>query len=159
MRRKTSSELENDPDSNIQEALGVKGMLRVRPYGNVKHAHVVLRMVGEEEYVDAQGKNQKRAIFSLFAHKLINVKPGKELFLYLHPAGGELQERVVALEADIATSDEPEVELVESMKSEATLVQPEQLLPPRMRKHWIRKPMGSPVQRVSFVFYKTTASS
>ena len=30
----------------------VKGPLRVRPYGNVKHAHVVLKKVAEEEDVD-----------------------------------------------------------------------------------------------------------
>ena len=146
MRKGESNGVEKTADSTFEDALGVKGRLRVRPYGNVKHAHVVLRKVKEEEYVDEQGKKQKRAIFSLFAHKLINVKPGKELFLYVHPAGKELQERVVALEADMVMPDEAEQEQVESMKSEAALVQPEQLLPPRMRKNWTKRPSTSSIQ-------------
>lgn len=147
MRIRAPARVEDGPSTKIEDALGVKGQLRVRPYGNVKHAHVVMRMVEEEEYVDDQGKAQKRAIFSLFAHKLINVKPGKELFLYFHPANGELQERVVALEGDIAsTPTVSELERVGSMKSEATLVQPEQLLPPRMRKHWTKRPSSSGIQ-------------
>ncbi|KLO15304.1 hypothetical protein SCHPADRAFT_800660, partial [Schizopora paradoxa] len=61
--------------TSLASALGVKGSLRVRPYGNVKHAHVVLRKVDEEQYVDEEGVTRTRGVFSLFAHKLINVKP------------------------------------------------------------------------------------
>ena len=58
--------------------------------------------------MDEQGKKQKCATFSLFAHKLINVNPGKELFLYVHPSGKELQERVVSLKADMVMPDDTE---------------------------------------------------
>lgn len=59
----------------------------------------------------------------------------------------ELRERVVALEADIAMPDDTEPEQVESMKSEATLVQPERLLPPRMRENRAKSPSISSVRR------------
>lgn len=125
---------------SLNSALQIKGPIRVRPYGNVKHAHVILRKVDEEEYEDEEGRKKKRGVFSLFAHKLINVKPGKELFMYLHPVGGELEERVVAIEADILSEDEKETS--EPTQTEVTVVQTpsEQVLPPRMRKtQWVRK--------------------
>lgn len=124
----------------LNSVLAIKGPLRVRPYGNVKHAHVILRKVDEEEYEDEGGQKRTRGVFSLFAHKLINVKPGKELFMYLHPVGGELQERVVALEADLLSENE-KIE-PEPAKTEETVVQTqsEHTLPPKMRKQqWTRK--------------------
>ncbi|KAI5117252.1 hypothetical protein M0805_006415 [Coniferiporia weirii] len=130
----------NAMPTSIEAALGVKGRLRVRSYaGNVKHAHVVLRKVDEEVYNDELGHKRTRAVFSLFAHKLINVKPGKELFMYLHPVGSDLQEHVVALEADMPNADEIDVELGDYAKSEETIVQKEQVLPPKLRKLWARK--------------------
>lgn len=126
--------------SSLNSALAIKGPLRVRPYGNVKHAHVILRKVDEEEYEDERGHKRTRGVFSLFAHKLINVKPGKELFMYLHPVGGELEERVVALEADLLLENEKNEP--EPAKTEETVVQtqPDHILPPKMRKQqWMRK--------------------
>ena len=99
----------DDPNTappTLEGSLGVVGPLRVRSYGNVKHAHVVLRKVDEVEYEDNSGRKRKRGVFSLFAHKIINVKAGKELFLYLHPVNGELQERSVALEGDLLSAEE-----------------------------------------------------
>ena len=127
---------------SLDSALRIKGPVRVRPYGNVKHAHVILRKVDEEEYEDEEGRKKKRGVFSLFAHKLINVKPGKELFMYLHPVGDDLEERVVAFEADIPAEDEKETPEPTQTQTEETVVQTqsEQVLPPRMRKtQWTRK--------------------
>ena len=87
MRKRASNGVEKPAGSTFEDVLGVKGLFRVRPYGNVGHAHVVLRKLNEEAYVDEQGKKQKRAVSSLFVHKLINVKPGNELFLCVHPSG------------------------------------------------------------------------
>ena len=42
----------------------------------MKHAHVVLRKVGEEEFEDPKGRKRTRGIYSFFAQKVINVKPG-----------------------------------------------------------------------------------
>lgn len=92
--------------ATLESSLGVVGSLRVRAYGSVKHAHLVLRKVDEVEHEDSAGRKHKRAVFSLFAHKIINVKAGKELFLYLHPANGELNERSVAFEGDLMSAED-----------------------------------------------------
>ncbi|KAH8114093.1 hypothetical protein DFH11DRAFT_1595736 [Phellopilus nigrolimitatus] len=139
MPRSTARVDQTTAAKSIETSLGVKGQLRVRPYGNVKHAHVILRKVDEEEYEDSQGRTRTRGVFSLFAHKLINVKPGKELFMYLHPVGGDLEEHVVAFEADMPRADELDMDVGDSAKSEETIVQREQALPPKLRKLWARK--------------------
>lgn len=126
---------------SLEAALGVKG-LRVRPYGSVKNAHIVLKKVEEEEYEDDHGRKKTRSVFSLFAHKLINVKAGKELFLYLHPANGELQEQSIAFEGDLIGSNDDELlqtEARDSSDGAKTAVVHEQALPPKMRKAWARK--------------------
>ena len=133
---------EDGPVSSIEEALRIKGPLRVRPNGIVKHAHVVLRKVGEEEYVDEHGRKKIRGVFSLFAHKNFSVKTGKELFLYLHPVDGKLDDRVVAFEADIDRDEaisEDRTSILEPARTDETVVHSEPVLPPRMRKQWAGK--------------------
>lgn len=55
------------------------GQVRIRPYksGSVKHAHVVLKKVGEEAYEDPKGRKRTRGVYSFFAAKVINCKPGE----------------------------------------------------------------------------------
>lgn len=125
------------PKPTIETALGVKGGLRVRPYGNVKHAHVILRKVDEETYEGEDGRKKTRGVFSLFASKLINVKAGKELFLYIHPANGDVQEYPVAFEADLVDKDAPPEAPVPEKRSRKDGDEPGQrvqVLPPKMRK-------------------------
>lgn len=97
---------QNVPPPTLETSLGVVGSLRVRAYGNVKHAHLILKKVDEEEFEDSSGRKRKRGVFSLFAQKLINVKAGKELFLYLQPANGDVQERCIALEGELLSADD-----------------------------------------------------
>ena len=134
----TAVQSEDASKISLESALNVKGSLRVRSYGNVKHAHVVLRKVEEEEYEDSNGRKRVRGVFSLFAHKLINVKPGKELFLYLHPVHGEMQEQSVAFEADLPSPEDDERANGDIYDSPQSLA-PTQTLPPKMRKAWARK--------------------
>ena len=141
--------------TSLESALGVKSALRVRNHGAVKNAHVVLRKVDEEEYEAANGSRRTRAVFSLFAHKPINVRAGKELFLYLQAADGELVERSVAFEADVRTEGVEDVSPCnctrkgdEETKPMGVATALEQALPPKMRKVWGRKSMSSVVNAV-----------
>ena len=65
------------PSQSLESVLRV-GQIRIRPYksGSVKHAHVVLRKVDEETYEDSNGAKRSRAVYSFFAAKVINCKPG-----------------------------------------------------------------------------------
>lgn len=134
-----TSKMDETTHIPLETALGVKGRVRLRPYGNVKHPHFVLRQVGEEEYEDTLGRKQRRAIFSFFAHKLINVKPGKELFMCVHPFGDELQERVVTVEADISDGGEVDKDERVDKGPDIPCLQREQTLPPKLRKLLGRK--------------------
>lgn len=140
----------NDRRANlptVSSSLGIKGSLRVRAYGNVKHAHVVLRKVEEEEFEDSHGKMRRRAVFSVFAHKLINVKAGKELYLYLHPANGTLHEVPIAFEGEVLDEDEevaeeqdaPPAPVLAEKKVEEAVQQQQQAMPPKMRKLWAKR--------------------
>ncbi|TDL28288.1 hypothetical protein BD410DRAFT_834412 [Rickenella mellea] len=133
--------------STLSSTLGVKGSLRVRAYGNVKHAHLVLRKVDEEEYVDENGRKRTKAVFSIFAQKLINVKAGKELYLYLQPANGELHDVPVAIEGDLLGDEDevvaPEPTVVHEEKKPDPPASSEQAMPPKMRKLWARKSEAS----------------
>ncbi|TDL20149.1 hypothetical protein BD410DRAFT_899730 [Rickenella mellea] len=133
--------------STLSSTLGVKGSLRVRAYGNVKHAHLVLRKVDEEEYVDENGQKRTKAVFSIFAQKLINVKAGKELYLYLQPANGELHDVPVAIEGDLLGDEDevvaPEPTVVQEEKKPDPPASSEQAMPPKMRKLWARKSEAS----------------
>ena len=146
---------------SLSSSLGVKGDLRVRPYGNVKHAHLILRKVDEEDYVDSTGIQRRRAIFSFFAQKLINVKPGKELYLYLQPANGAVKEVPIAFEADLTESNEVQPSLKEEnglsvardiKKESKELEVREQAVPPKMRKAWLKKQESNPSIQGIFVF-------
>ncbi|OCB91301.1 hypothetical protein A7U60_g1468 [Sanghuangporus baumii] len=117
------------------------GQVRIRPYksGSVKHAHIVLKKVGEEAYEDSNGRRRTRGVYSFFASKVINCKPGKEIFFAIDDY---LEERVVTFEADLHHPDDTDNDVLTSAKSEETLVHHEsqsRSLPPKMRKMWARK--------------------
>ncbi|KAL5512062.1 hypothetical protein ACEPAH_5281 [Sanghuangporus vaninii] len=119
------------------------GQVRIRPYksGSVKHAHIVLKKVGEEAYEDSKGRRCTRGVYSFFASKVINCKPGKEIFFAVDDY---LEERVVTFEADLHHPDDTDNDVLTSAKSEETLVHHEsqsRSLPPKMRKMWARKEM------------------
>lgn len=77
MTRSTAFPDSSTPPESFESVLRANHV-RLRPYkdGSVKHAHVVLKKVDEEEYEDSKGKRRTRGVFSLFAQKVINVKPG-----------------------------------------------------------------------------------
>ncbi|KAL5490716.1 hypothetical protein ACEPAI_5550 [Sanghuangporus weigelae] len=119
------------------------GQVRIRPYksGSVKHAHIVLKKVGDEVYEDSKGRRRTRGVYSFFASKVINCKPGKEIFFAIDDY---LEERVVTFEADLHHPDDADNDVLTSAKSEETLVHHEsqsRSLPPKMRKMWARKEM------------------
>lgn len=138
---------------SLSSRLGVKDPLTIRPYGTAKHAHLVLRKVDEESYEDAQGRKVTRAIFSIFAHKPMNVKAGKELFLYLHPVNGALVEQCIAFEGALPGPEAEETgkqtaPIPQSMASPTNITLApthEHVVPPKMRKQWARNPELSKV--------------
>lgn len=134
---------------SLSSKLGLRGPITIRPYGTAKHAHLVLRKVDEESFEDALGRKITRAVFSIFAHKPMNVKAGKELFLYLHPVNGALAEQCIAIQgllsgpevedSDIQAAAQPITE-EPSLSSSPVLSSYEHVVPPKMRKQWARSP-------------------
>lgn len=126
--------------STIASILGIKGPLRVRPHGSSQKAHVVLRRVELADDSSDDGETRTTVYFSLFAHKKIDVKPGKEILLAL--PGGKHKDQAVIFEADIP-GDETDTDMEADTEIESGETGPVlpmgDLLPPKMRRDWSKK--------------------
>lgn len=138
-----SGDVAND-DANVMilsaaSVLGVKGPLRFRPHGSTQKPHVILRRVVTPD--DSNGDSQPTHIvrFSLFAHKRIEVKPGKEILLSVASVNGQFENQPIVFEADARDSSDAEG-TTKKPKTEAPptpVLKP--AMPPRMRKGWIKR--------------------
>src|SRR5882762_10822908 len=87
----------------VTSILGVRGPLRFRPHGSSQKAHMILRRVEFSDDSD-DDENAKRIVrFSLFAHKRIEVKPGKEILLTL--ADGKYKDQTLIFEGDLPSDE------------------------------------------------------
>ena len=98
----------------VTSILGIKGDLRVRPHGSTQKAHIILRRV---EFEDSEGEEEEHdpnvVLFSLFAQKRIEVKPGKEILLTF--GEGPFKDRPIVFEgrmAHLPSSDEEEEDTI-----------------------------------------------
>ncbi|EDR10889.1 uncharacterized protein LACBIDRAFT_293378 [Laccaria bicolor S238N-H82] len=127
----------------IASILGVKG-LRFRPHGSSQKAHVVLRRVVEEDDSSDDGSVTRVVRFSLFAHKRIEVKPGKEILLTVATQDGSFKDTAVVFEGDLPgdESDSIEEEVTPAVKEEEeeTYYPPlGHAIPPKMRRAWTKR--------------------
>ena len=120
--------------------LGIKGSIRVRPHGSSQKAHVVLRRVELADDSSDDGETSTTVYFSLFAHKKIDVKPGKEILLAL--PGGKHKDQAIIFEADIP-GEETDTDIGGDTETESgetgPVSQMGDLLPPKMRRDWSKK--------------------
>lgn len=146
-------------EPTVASILGLSGPVRFRLHGSGQKAHLVLRRVQVAEGSNDDGKGilgaPKTAFYSLFAHKRIEVKPGKEILLAVE---GEFEDRPILIGGDILGSSlisgvqsvlrdnrEAGTRLDDKMQVEVTAVpdddEKEQeiiTMPPKMRKSWMR---------------------
>lgn len=157
-RRKGSSDTSTEP--TIASILGLSGPLRFRLHGSSQKAHIVLRRVQVPEDSGEDDKSipgaPTTAFYSLFAHKRIEVKPGKEILLAIE---GEFNDRAILIGGNLLGSgSESETQVEEGTeggiqeksldvkiqvdvpavadddeKEQETLT-----MPPKMRKSWMR---------------------
>ena len=127
----------------VASILGVKG-LRFRPHGSSQKAHVVLRRVVEEDDSSDDGRVTRVVRFSLFAHKRIEVKPGKEILLTVATQDGLFKDTAVVFEGDLSgdESDSVEEDITQAVKEEEeeTYYPPlGHAIPPKMRRAWTKR--------------------
>lgn len=119
--------------------LGIKGHLRFRPHGSSQKAHVVLRRVELDDDSEDEVDGKPAVYFSLFAQKRIEVKPGKEILLMVE--NGPFKDQAMLFEGDAlgtnSSSDEEEETQVAEEEEDSLLS--EQVMPPKMRKHWTKR--------------------
>ncbi|THH21090.1 hypothetical protein EW146_g386 [Bondarzewia mesenterica] len=134
-----SDDQDNMAAPTAASILGIKGHLRLRPHGSTQKAHIVLRRVELDDDSGDEGDEKKVAYFSLFAHKRIEVKPGKEILLTV--ADGPFKDKAIMFEGDfpspLASSDEEDETQV--AEDDEDLMPTEHLIPPKMRKPWIKR--------------------
>jgi len=126
----------------VSSILGVKGPLRFRPHHYTQRAHVCLRRVEISDDSSDEGEDNGVVYFSLFAHKRIDVKPGKEILLTV--ANGHFKDKPILLQgirADFNESDEGEgaEDAVDVREEKPASPAPAPVIPPKMRKGWTRK--------------------
>ncbi|KAK1233249.1 hypothetical protein PQX77_000481 [Marasmius sp. AFHP31] len=145
------SELSDDESSASEtelasSVLGVKGPLRFCRHSSTQKAHVVLRRVEIEHDSDDEGELPRVVRFGLFAHKRIDVKPGKEILVTV--SEGQFKGHAVMLTADILdaqdASDGEETTQVAEEEEVSTSPEPKFAVPPKMRKGWSKKAEVSP---------------
>ncbi|KAL0070496.1 hypothetical protein AAF712_002328 [Marasmius tenuissimus] len=145
------SDLSDDESSTSEtelasSVLGVKGPLRFCRHSSTQKAHVVLRRVEIEHDSDDEGEFSRVVRFGLFAHKRIDVKPGKEILLTV--SEGQFKGHAVMLTADILdaqdASDGEETTQVAEEEEVSTSPEPKFAVPPKMRKGWSKKAEVSP---------------
>lgn len=127
----------------VASILGVKG-LRFRPHGSSQKAHVVLRRVVEEDDSSDDGRVTRVVRFSLFAHKRIEVKPGKEILLTVATQDGSFKDTAVVFEGDLPgdESDSVEEDITPAVKEEEEEMYYPPLghaIPPKMRRAWTKR--------------------
>jgi hypothetical protein len=142
-----SSITECDAESSgpiLTSVLGIKGPLRYRPHHYTQRAHVILRRVEFSDDSSDEGEDNGIVYFSLFAHKRIDVKPGKEILLTV--ADGKLKDKPILLQgvrADFEDSKEEgeDSEVVDVPKEEPAppVPAPTPVVPPKMRRAWTKK--------------------
>ncbi|KAJ7184411.1 hypothetical protein C8R46DRAFT_459884 [Mycena filopes] len=141
-----SSITNTDLDTSLSSLLGINGPLRVRPHNDttIQKAHAILRRV--ESSADPS-EDSSVVLFRVFAHKNISLKPGKEVLLTI-AVDGQFKNQVVMLEGSLKGTDEDSdhdgttqvEEEPQVIEEEEKIVQPEPVVPPKMRRQWIRKP-------------------
>lgn len=134
------------PNASVASILGIKGGLRLRHHTVSQKAHAILRRVEASEDSSDDGKGNPVVYFRLFAHKPINVKPGKELLLTIASADGRFKDRVVLFEGNLRGSDEDsdhegttQVEEEPQVIEEEEEIIPQAAMPPKMRRQWTRR--------------------
>ncbi|KAJ7272978.1 hypothetical protein C8J57DRAFT_263586 [Mycena rebaudengoi] len=143
-------------DCSIASILGIKGNLRLRPHTASHKAHVVLRRVENPDFSISDGEENNVVYFSLFANKLINIKPGKELLLTVDAPDGRFKDQVVRLEGTLRgpeDEDKTQVEEEPQVIEEEEDTVPQATIPPKMRRQWTRK-----ADEVSPVIFKPPVS-
>lgn len=130
--------------SSVASVLGIKGSLRFRLHGSTQKAHVILRRVtiSDDSSDDGEGRNIVR--FSLFAHKRIEVKPGKEILLTVASEDGLFKDRPIVFEGDLMgeeelSSAEDDTQVAEEEEEVTYIPPPAPVVPPKMRRGWTRK--------------------
>ncbi|KAG5640921.1 hypothetical protein DXG03_006626 [Asterophora parasitica] len=128
------------PASCLASLLGIKGSLRFRPHGSTQKAHIILRRVTVSNDTSGDGETSSIMRFALFAHKRIEVKPGKELLLTVASDDGTLKDLPIMLEGDLRTADDSADARDDTKVADAeeVFVAPT-AMPPKMRKAWSRK--------------------
>lgn len=127
--------------TTVASVLGIKGSLRFRPHKSSQKAHVVLRRVEVSDDSSDDGDSKQIVYYSLFAHKPIQVKPGKEILLTV--SDGRFKDRAIMFEGDLRGPEEPsddeEVTQVAEEEEELFLPPVREAIPPKMRRAWTRK--------------------
>jgi hypothetical protein len=122
----------------VTSILGIKGPLRFRLHGSSQKAHVVLRRVPLADNFSDSGRTKKAAYFSLFAHKRIEVKPGKEILLSLASANEAFTDKPVIFEADLSSEEgRTEDEGYDLWEEPSPMVG--HTIPPKMRRVWTKR--------------------
>lgn len=119
----------------LASILGVKGPIRIRPHKSKQKAHVVLRRVEISNDSSDEDDSPRMVYFGLFAHKRIEVKPGKEILVAIASATGRFKDKAIMFEApdDEAGSDEEDAPTEVAEEPPA----PIQVLHPKMaRRGW-----------------------
>ena len=135
----TSSDDGESPVASVSSVLGFSGPLRFRLHGATQKAHVVLRRVEIPDDSGEDGDTRATACYSLFAQKRIEVKPGKEILISLGGADDLFADRPVVFEADLCGKDEASDGSKCPLKSDNLDVPADQVVPPKMRKTWVRR--------------------
>ncbi|KAJ7494505.1 hypothetical protein B0H11DRAFT_939618 [Mycena galericulata] len=144
-------------NSSVASILGIKGGLRIRHHTASQKAHVILRRVEASGDSSEDGQDTDAVCFRLFAHKPINLKPGKELLLTIASVDGRFKEgQLVMFEGDLrGKDDDSDHEGTTQVGEEPQVIEeeeemiPQAAMPPKMRRQWTRR-----VEEVSPVVFK-----
>ncbi|KAJ6620317.1 hypothetical protein B0H10DRAFT_2022290 [Mycena sp. CBHHK59/15] len=133
-------------DSSVASILGIKGNLCLRHHTASQKAHAILRRVEGSDDSSDSGDENSVVYFRLFAHKQINLKPGKEILLTVASVDGRFKDQVVMFEGKLRGSDEDsdredrtQVEEEPQVIEEEEEMIPQATMPPKMRRQWTRK--------------------
>jgi hypothetical protein len=125
----------------VTALLGIKGPLRFRPHGSTQKPHIILRRVVVSDDSSDDGQVSHVVRFSLFAHKRIEVKPGKEILLTVASEDPRFENQCLVLEGDqLGASDTPgSDEDIVVVKKEEAVPSLGGAIPPKMRRAWTKK--------------------
>ena len=126
-------------EPTVRSVLGIKGQLRFQPHGSTQKAHVVLRQVDMSDESDDEG-DSSMVYFSLFAHKRIEVKPGKELLFAVDTDDKEFKDRVLMIQGSLSPEPPSADEVVEEAARPQDMEEEAVALPPKLRRTWVRPP-------------------